>query len=168
MNIIPTKDIKLVFMRQVYDWAWQSKDPRTKIGAVIVNKDVAISSGYNNFPRKVLDLESRYLDKETKYSFVVHAEHNAILNAARLGHKTEGTTLYTQGVPCAQCCKAVINSGISKIICHKQWPNLIHSPAWIESFKLSEVMMNEAGIELGWIDQVLGVQGFLDGQIINV
>lgn len=167
-KIIPTKDIQETFMRSVYDWASRSKDPRSRIGAVIVRGEISISSGYNNFPRKVLDLEERYLDKETKYSFILHAEHNAILNAAKLGHSTDGAAMYTQGIPCRECCKAVINAGISKIICHKQWPNLTYSPAWVESIKLTEIMMEEAGIELEWFDKVLGVQGFLDGKVINV
>ncbi len=147
-ELIPTKDKREIFMRAVYDWATQSKDPRTKIGAVIVSGDVPISSGFNNFPRKVKDLKSRYEDRETKYKFIVHAEHNAILNAARLGHKTEGATLYTQGIPCKECMKAIINAGIKKVICHSLWPNLYYSQTWVDSVSISKIMMEEAGVKL--------------------
>jgi dCMP deaminase len=59
-----------------------SKDPSTKVGAVIVRPDRTICSvGYNGFPRGVDDNEERYMDRPTKYEFVVHAEANAIIHA---------------------------------------------------------------------------------------
>ena len=167
-EILPTKDKREKFMRMVYDWADLSKDPRTKIGAVIIKDNVPISNGYNNFPSKVLDLKERYIDKPTKYSFIIHAEANAILNAARLGHSTLGATMFTQGIPCQECMKAVINSGIKKVICHKQWPNLTHSENWVKSIEVSETMRKEAGIELEWYDGVLDMEGFLDGKSIKI
>ena len=64
---------------QVSSW---SKDPSSKIGAIIVgDKGQIISQGYNGFPRGVIDSEDRYNQRETKYKLVVHAEMNAILNA---------------------------------------------------------------------------------------
>ncbi len=167
-DIIPTKDKRDKFMRQVYDWADLSKDPRTKIGAILVKNDVPISNGYNNFPRKVLDLRSRYENKEEKYKYIVHAERNAIYNAAKLGHSTDGAILYTQGIPCAECMQGVINAGIVKVVCHKQWPNLTHSEAWVKSTEISNQMMKEAGIILEWLDKPLNVTGFLDGKELHI
>lgn len=166
--IIPTKDKRIKFMRMVYDWADLSKDPRTKIGAVIVKDDIPISSGYNNFPRKVLDLSDRYENKELKYKFVSHAESNAIFNAARIGISTLGSILYTQGIPCCDCAKGVINAGINKVICHVQWPNLFYSEHWVKSTALSKLMFEEAGVEVEWLDSVLAMEGFLDGKSIKV
>ena len=164
--IIPTKDKRRIFMRSVYDWAHQSKDPRTRIGAVLVRDDIPIGAGYNNFPRKVRDLESRYNDREFKNQVIVHAEMNAILNAASLGNATKGATLYTQGIPCCRCMSSIVNARISKIICHTQWPNLTYSEAWVKSVDYSKIMLEETGIELEWFDGELNVVGLLDGKTI--
>lgn len=165
---ISTKDKREVFMRSVYDWASLSKDVRTHIGAVLVKNEIPISAGYNNFPKKVLDLKSRYEDRNIKLNFIIHAELNSILNAAVLGHSTKGATLFSQGIPCKECMKAIINAEISTIVCHKEWPNLVYSSKWVESFKISEIMMREANIKLEWFSGKLGVKGFLDGKTIMV
>ena len=61
-----------------------SKDMSTQVGAIIVDRDQRIvSSGYNGFPRGVVDSIERYQDRDTKYRMVVHAEINAILFATR-------------------------------------------------------------------------------------
>lgn len=59
-----------------------SKDPNTKVGAVIANENrQVLSLGYNGFPRGVEDKKSRYEDRATKLLFVAHAERNALDNA---------------------------------------------------------------------------------------
>lgn len=168
MKIIPTKDKHEFFMRTVYEVAKLSKDPRTKIGSVLVKNDNIISVGYNNFPSKVLDLEERYYTKELKYQFIVHSELNSILNAAKKGISTDNSTLYTQGVPCSNCAKHIIQSGVTKIIVHKQWPNLTYSPDWVKSFEYSNLMLEEASISLECYDKILSVYGYLDGKEIII
>jgi len=165
---IPTQDKRETFMRAVYLHALSSKDPRTKIGAVLVRENNIISTGFNNFPRKVKDYEERYTDRITKYSFIVHGEHNAILTAARLGTNTLGSTLYTQGVPCCECMKSIIQAGCVKVVVHKQWPNLDYSEKWVEATRISKIMVDESGVELEWFDKKLGIIGFFDGKEINV
>lgn len=155
-------------MKQVYLHASDSKDPKTNIGAVLAIDDRVISTGFNGFPRKVIDYVDRYEDRNTKYRYVCHAEANAIFTAARLGRSTLGATLYTQGVPCCECSKAIIQSGVKKIVIHKQWPNLVHSESWIESIIVSRIMLGEAGVEVEEFDKTLGVEGFLDGKKISV
>ena len=154
-------------MKQVYLAAERSKDPRTKIGAVLVKDRNIIGTGYNGFARKVLDLPDRYNDRELKYKFVVHAEANSVLTCARLGTKTMDSVLYTNGIPCDSCMKSIIQGGIKEIIIHKQWPEMTHSN-WIESTRISKIMMIEANIKLRWLDMVLGINGYLDGKIISV
>lgn len=156
------------FMRHVYLAASKSKDPKTKIGAVIVKDDVMVSEGYNGFPRKVLDSPNRYQKRDFKYQLVVHGEHNAILNCARHGISTLGSTLYTQGLPCNECAKAIIQAGVSTIVVHLQWPNLTHSTQWVESINVAKLMLSEANISCQWFDQTLGLQGLLDGKIVYV
>ncbi len=155
-------------MREVYLQASFSKDPKTRIGAVLTLEDNFISAGFNGFPRKVKDYVSRYEDRELKHIFVCHAESNSVLTAARFGRATRGCTLYTQGIPCAECCKTLIQAGVEKFVIHKQWPNLLHSEKWVKSVKISCIMMKEAKIELVVFDKTLGVEGLLDGKEIRV
>jgi len=154
-------------MRHVYLAASKSKDPRTKIGAVLVKDGSIISEGFNGFSRGVLDLPKRYAHKETKYQFVVHAECNSILNAARHGISTNHSILYTNGIPCCSCGKEIIQAGIEQVIIHKQWPE-ISSPIWKESIEITKIMFDEANVEIRTLDSVLGIKGIVDGKIIEV
>ena len=156
------------FLRHVYLASWKSKDPRTKIGAVLVKDKALISEGYNGFPRRVCDNQDRYLNRELKYKLVVHGEANAILDCVRRGISTVGAFLYTQGSPCHECCKQIIQAGISKIIIHKQWPNLFGVSDWEESIKIGKLMLYEAGIKVRTFDKTLNVTGMLDGREIYV
>jgi dCMP deaminase len=156
------------FLREVYLVAEQSRDPRTKIGAIIVKDGDIISSGFNNFPRKVKDLESRYLDKELKRQFVVHAEANAVHNCARKGMSCLGGIMYTQGVPCSECAKVIIQGGISKVIIHNEWPHLNNIDSWRKSNDLTLTMFKEAGVVIESIAIKLNLLGHLDGERISV
>lgn len=97
--------------------AYRSKDPNTKVGTCIVNEDKRIVAvGYNGMPRGCDDnvfpwgRDGAYLSQ--KYLYVVHAELNAILNATC---SLKNCILYTGLFPCNECCKAIIQSGITKI-----------------------------------------------------
>jgi len=162
------KDWDEYFFRHVYLASWKSKDPRSKIGATLVKDGVVISEGYNGFGRGVLDLPERYEDRETKYKFVVHAEANAILNCVRTGIATKNSILYTQGKPCHECSKLIIQAGVKEIVYHSIWPNLIHSQKWVESIQIAEIMLREANIDIRAFDKVLGIEGYLDNQIIKI
>lgn len=155
------------FMKQVYLTAEKSKDPSTKIGAVLVRDKHIISTGYNGFPIGVRDKKGRYAKRESKYDFVVHAESNSVLAAARFGISTLGTTLYTQWTPCNECCKSIIQGGIKNIVIHKRWGSMCHS-RWAESCKISEIMFKEAGIPILYLDAVLGMKGYRNYRTFDV
>lgn len=125
-----------------------SKDPSTKLGAVITGKNKQIiSQGYNGFPRGVKDLPERYNNKESKYSMVVHAETNAIYNALTNGANIEGSTIYIYGLSCCnECAKAIIQCGIKKVV--QKITKVSSTEKWIESHKISEIMFNESGVEV--------------------
>lgn len=118
-----------------------SKDPSTKVGAVIVDRNKRIISlGYNGFPIGVYDLEERYLDRERKLKFIVHAELNAILNSKR---SLEDTILFVYPLfPCNECAKAIIQSGIKHVVAYVD-----SNEAWKESFDYSKIMFDEAGVK---------------------
>lgn len=100
--------------------AERSKDNSTQVGACIVNSDNKIVSvGYNGMPTGCCDDEmpwerSGETSLDTKYPFVCHAELNAILNSniGNLG----GCTVYVTLFPCNECAKAIIQSGIKKVV----------------------------------------------------
>lgn len=106
--------------------AHKSKDPRTKVGAAIVNQESRqlISSGYNGPPRgwndKDLD-DPWWQKKENKTILCEHAERNAIYNAARLGMKTENCDIYVTLAPCHDCARAIIQAGIKNVMVPTQF-----------------------------------------------
>jgi dCMP deaminase len=130
----------------------KSKDNKTKIGVVIVGKDNEIvSTGYNSFPRGINDDVEERQERPEKYFWFEHAERNAIYNAARIGVSTLGTTMYmTCGISCADCARAIINSGISKIVLRegKGATNI----KWQESAERSMIMFKEAGVIITFFD----------------
>jgi dCMP deaminase len=130
----------------------KSKDKNTQIGVVIVGKDNEIvSTGYNSFPRGINDDIDERQEKPEKYFWFEHAERNAIYNAARIGVSTLDTTMYmTCGISCADCARAIINSGISKIILRSG--RGATNPKWQESAERSNQMFKEAGVIVEYYD----------------
>ena len=161
------------FMKDVYEWSAKSKDPRTKIGAVLVRWDEKdpISHGYNGFARKVNDDVSERWERPEKYLWVSHAESNSILNCARTGRAAQGTVMYTQGLPCADCANDIIQAGIVEVVLHKQWCDYelkFNWDKWLDSGKRSKIKFKEAGIKIRIFDKILHTVGYLDGKVINV
>ena len=92
-----------------------SKDPSTKVGAVIVRPDKTVCSvGFNGFPRFVDDSPGQYADRNIKYPQVKHAEENAILFARE---HLAGYTLYVYPLrTCCPCSGDVIQAGIKRVV----------------------------------------------------
>ena len=133
------------FMRIAEEVASWSKDPGTKVGAVLVLDRRIVATGYNGFPQGVHDFPERYENRDTKLSLTVHAEVNAILNAAKNGAKTDGSTLYTTFAPCVHCSIAVVQAGVSRIVA----PNFRFAPdRWRTNFSMGNDVLREAGIEV--------------------
>jgi dCMP deaminase len=94
--------------REVSGW---SKDPSTKIGAVIAdNQGRVVALGYNGFPRNIEDAEEKLALRELKYEMVVHAEVNAVLIA---GRSNAGGTVYVHGLPICPRCASVLSKQVS-------------------------------------------------------
>lgn len=121
--------------------AW-SKEPRSRVGAVIVRPDRSIASvGFNGFPRGVNDYDERLADRALKNSIAVHAETNAILSARA---SVEGCTLYvTPLLPCSHCAGSIVQAGIKRVVAYCGHM----SDDWKESAKISEIIFKEAGVE---------------------
>jgi dCMP deaminase len=127
----------------------KSKDRRTQIGAVIVGKDNEIvTTGYNSFPRGINDDVEERQQRPEKYFWFEHAERNAIYNAARIGVSLRDTTIYlTCGIPCSDCARGIISSGIRTIYC-KTEDTTKNREHWDEHAKRSLQMFQESGVEV--------------------
>lgn len=125
----------------------KSKDESTQIGCVIVGKgNEIISTGYNSFPRGIEDNHQERQERPEKYFWMEHAERNAIYNAARIGVSTMGSTMYMScSIPCADCARAIISAGISKIYFERELV-VKNKEKWVESAQRSLQMFQEAGI----------------------
>ena len=124
-----------------------SKDPSTKVGAVIVDQDRRIvSCGYNGFPAKIDDSPAELANRELKYSKIIHAERNALIFAKR---DLTNCTLYTcPFFSCSQCTALVIQSGIVRFVTYKLDEDSSLYARWAKDIKISRDMYYQAGIDV--------------------
>lgn len=140
------------FMRLSKEISTWSKDPSSKIGAVVVNDERRIlSTGYNGFPRGIEDTEERLNNKEEKYPRIVHAELNALLGALYNGVSVKDATLYVYGLPvCADCTKSVIQAGIKRVVVNM---SAIDNEKWGRQWnEISKPMFQEAGVFISYLN----------------
>lgn len=136
----------LRFMQLADHVAQWSKDRSTKVGAVIVIDRNPVSVGYNGFPRGCNDdLEERHA-RPLKYDWVLHAEENAIINAARHGQVTKDGDMYLNWFPCARCAGMIVNAGIKRLFCDKE-PDF-SNVQFGAGFKLALQKLAEGGVEV--------------------
>ena len=128
--------------KEISTW---SKDPSTKVGAVVIGEHgQLLSQGYNGFPRRINDTDDRLNNRKRKYELVVHAEMNAIYNASLTGVSLRDSTLYVYGLPiCNECAKGIIQVGIKKVVACR--PKECNSD-WDESNKNAEALFREAEV----------------------
>jgi dCMP deaminase len=125
-----------------------SKDPSTKVGAVIIgqNKEI-LSTGYNGFPPGIRETEER-LERPTKYIYTEHAERNALYFAALNGVRISGSTMYASLFPCGNCARGIIRTGIARVVAPKP-PAPIGVPGdWRDECIIAKEMLLEAGIDV--------------------
>jgi len=135
--------------------ARMSKDPSTRVGAVIVGPDrELIAAGFNGFPRGIADTPERLQNRELKYQLVVHGELNAALYAARKGVSLKGSSMYLAaynvatggvwgGAPCMRCTVELIQTGLVEVVSYP----LGNAPErWKASCAGGEELLREAGI----------------------
>ena len=139
------------FMGLAHLSALRSKDPNTQVGAAIIDENHrVVSVGYNGFPKGCSDDEFPWSRSggvlNSKYAFVVHAELNAILNSPR---SVSGCTIYVSLFPCNECAKAIIQSGIKRIVYESD------KYADSETTIASKKMLQAAGIELVQLENTI-------------
>jgi len=161
------------FMTMAYLVSMKSKDPSTRIGAVIVGQDnEIIATGYNGLPRGIEDLEDRYTDKEYKYLSINHAEENAILQCARLGVASKGCRIYTPWIPCSRCAKSIIQAGIVEVIYDGNFPgnhDANQSEEWRHSVVISHEMLAEANVSVReFHGELIPISGLYQGKRLDI
>ena len=121
--------------------------PNRAVGAVITKNNRILATGYNGAPAGVKSCaEKGYCMREKmnipsgtrqEACFAVHAEQNAIAQAAKLGHEIEGSTIYITHSPCSICARLIINSGIKRVVYDQNYPD-----------DFSRSLLEEAGVKL--------------------
>lgn len=135
----------LELARHIGGW---SKDRSRGVGCVIAGPHHEIrSTGYNGFPRGILDGNETRHEKPAKYSWTEHAERNAIYNAARAGTPLEGCTAYVPLFPCMDCARGLLQSGLVRLVTMK--PDF-DDPQWGSQFKLVVEMLDEVNLSSGF------------------
>ena len=133
-----------------------SKDPDTQVGCIIVPIDCSriLSTGINGFPRKIKDdMETGRWQRPDKYTWVTHAEVNAICNAARTGTCLDGACAIVTMFPCVNCAKTMIQAGIS-IIYVPNKPD-INDHKWGKEFEIAWSMFEEVNITIKFLNEFI-------------
>lgn len=123
------------------EWAKLSHCQRKQVGALLVRDGMIISDGYNGtpsgFPNACEDENG-----DTQW-YVLHAEANAILKVARSTNNAKGSTLYITLSPCKECCKLILQAGITRMV-------------YIQEYKdrTGIDFLTQAGLEVHQIEEV--------------
>ena len=134
----------------VATWTSCAREGRA-VGAIIVKNKRILTTGYNGAPAGIFNCRDKgecMRDKmgipsgtRQELCYAVHAEQNAIIQAAKLGISTEGATIYITLQPCVICAKMLINAGIKRIVHKGEYPD-----------ELSRKILEEADIEVVKMD----------------
>jgi dCMP deaminase len=127
---------------------------RRNIGAVIVKDKRILSTGYNGAPsglphctqigclRKELGVPS---GERTEICRGLHAEQNALIQAAKYGISVEGSTIYSTAEPCSMCAKMLINAGITRVVYRDPYPDELSRKLFKESKMIVEQYTSSQG-----------------------
>jgi dCMP deaminase len=131
------------FIKIAERYAEASPDPSRKTGCVLtrfmIGKEWMMHYGINTFPSGV----TPRLERPEKYTFIEHAERNAIYKCARSGTPIEGATIYLTWFPCVECARAIVCAGIKKLVGYE--------PDWEEQrygFIEARTILQEGGVEI--------------------
>lgn len=142
-------------LKIAYTEAKKSTNPSTQNGAILVDEEGNIVlSAVNSFPDGIAESQERQI-KPLRFKFSVHAERNVLYQAARLGIKTKGLIMICPWATCSDCSQAIIQTGIRRLIVHKQ--ALDRSGRWKDDIELAFSMLREAGVEVTVFDGKIGV-----------
>jgi dCMP deaminase len=117
---------------------------------VLVRDRRILATGYNGLPAGLSDDFHQISDREYKLNVTIHAEKNAIFNAAKNGAPVEPATAYVNFHTCSQCASALIQSGVVRVVC----PSPQSAPdRWRENFRLAGALLFDAGVEITYYSE---------------
>lgn len=135
----------LRYYRLALHVAGWSKDPSTRVGAVMVGTERGrVALGYNGFPPGIEDSRERLEDRETKLRLTQHAERNVLDNA---DFPAKGATLYVTFFPCSECAKSVVSRGVARVVC----PRPSDREPWASDTRWTLLLFGEAGVEVSYL-----------------
>ena len=130
--------------KTISDWSSCYKENR-QVGAVIVRDRRILTTGYNGAPAGIMSCKERGECLRNKMGiasgthheicYAIHAEQNAIIQAAKIGVSIEGATLYCTHQPCSICAKMIVNAGIARVVYIHPYPD-----------EFSKKILEESGI----------------------
>lgn len=126
--------------------------PGRSIGCVIVKDKRIMTTGYNGAPAGLKTCRERgecmrdrlgiQSGTRAELCYAIHAEQNAIIQAATLGQSIEGGTIYITNQPCVVCAKMIVNAGISRIVVRDGYPD-----------ELAREILDEAGLRVVMLER---------------
>ena len=119
-----------------------------QVGAVLIAHDGAEIAACNTFPAGVRDIEERH-DGDGRLVWMEHAERRAIFEAARRGVATAGAHITSTFFPCIDCARAIVGAGI---VCLDTPAPAFDDPVWGASFKQSQIILREGGVDIRVVD----------------
>lgn len=156
--------IESAYLYLAYKFAREeSHDLRTKNGAIIVHRGGGVSFGTNRLPT-LFHMEER-LEAPLKYRYIVHAERDAVAMAAKFGRSTLDATMFCPWAPCIACAQMIIQSGISRLVVHKECHD--RTPErWQEEIEKAVELLAEANVKYEqWSGKIGGVNNRFNGEV---
>jgi dCMP deaminase len=135
-----------------------SYDPDRKVGAIIANNADQVLATGTNAPPSALKLtiakshESIREDRSWKYFMLEHAERNAIFAAYAQGKSMVGATMYSTLFPCADCARAIVASGFSRLVVLGMARDPVRDEKWLEHYRHADRMLAMAGVAVDVVD----------------
>jgi len=142
------------FLSITREVATRSTCLRRHVGAILVREKRILTTGYNGAPRGLPHCseagclrEEQNVPSGERHELCrgLHAEMNAMLQAAVHGIRIEGATLYSTTYPCSLCAKMLINCGVVRIVCAQDYPD-----------RLAKEMLHEAGVQVDVVTPASG------------
>lgn len=163
MNVIETH------LHSAYRIAQQSRDSSSQNGATLVSESGnVIGHGVNNFALGVKYTSERGENRPDKYRYFEHAERASIYQAARVGSRTMGSTMYCAWAACSDCARGIINAGVRTLVMHTSRMKMTPE-RWREDVNEALAMMQEAGVTLIYYNEPIydSVSILVNGELWN-
>ncbi len=160
--MITTRDLMKVAYEQAAEY---SDDRSTQTGALLVNRAGITLRDSNRFPVASLSCNPANHERPRKYAFMEHAERAVIFTAAAYGLSTRGLTMVAPWACCAECARAIVMAGITKVVAHKQAYDM-SPPRWQQPIAEGLEILAAGGVEYDlWDGKVGGVENLFNGEV---